>query len=106
MGDLAGDEVVQVYITDLEASVPVPIRQLGGMERIHLRPGSSKEVTFTLRPPQFSLITDDGRRIVESGAFRIAIGGCQPGYEHLVGGSTQVLSDTIRSTESIPIREL
>ena len=106
MGDLAGDEVVQVYITDLEASVPVPIRQLAGLERIHLGPGSSREVTFTLRPPQFSLITDDGERLVEPGAFQIAIGGCQPGYEHLVGGATQVLIDTIQATKSIPIREL
>ncbi len=78
-GDRAGDEVVQLYVSDLEASVPVPLRQLAGFTRIHLNPGESKTVSFSLMPRQLSLIDSEGRRVVEPGEFQIAVGGCQPG---------------------------
>ncbi len=41
-GAVAGDEVVQLYLTQLNASVPVPIRSLAGFHRVHLKPGESK----------------------------------------------------------------
>jgi beta-glucosidase len=78
-GDRAGDEVVQLYLSDLRASVPVPIRQLAGFTRIHLQPGETQAVHFTLSPEQMSLIDDAGRRVVEPGEFEIAVGGRQPG---------------------------
>jgi beta-glucosidase len=78
-GERAGDEVVQLYISDLRASVPVPIRQLAGFMRIHLEPGETCAVHFTLSPEQMSLIDDAGRRVVEPGEFEIAVGGRQPG---------------------------
>jgi beta-glucosidase len=106
VGDRAGDEVVQVYVTDLEASVPVPIRQLAGFARIHLGPAQTKAITLTLEPEQLSLIADDGRRVIEPGAFQIAVGGCQPGYEHLTGGTTEVLTTTIQVTEGLTFEEL
>lgn len=77
-GDRAGDEVVQLYLTDVEASAPVSVRQLVGFERIHLAPGESEMVVFEVKPEQMSLITDDGRRIVEPGVFEIVAGGGQP----------------------------
>jgi beta-glucosidase len=79
-GDRAGDEVVQLYVRVLGASVPVPVRQLAGFERIHLQPGQTQTVRFTLKPEQFSLITDDKQRIVEPGQFELAAGGGQPGF--------------------------
>jgi beta-glucosidase len=78
VGQHAGDEVVQLYVSDVEASVPVPIRQLCGFARITLEPGEMQTVTFALAPRQMSLITDDGRWVVEPGTFRIAVGGRQP----------------------------
>lgn len=78
-GAIAGDEVVQLYITDQAASVPVPIRSLAGISRISLRPGEKRTVFFTLTPRQMSLIDDAGRRIIEPGDFEISIGGKQPG---------------------------
>ncbi|MCD6289198.1 MAG: fibronectin type III-like domain-contianing protein, partial [Anaerolineae bacterium] len=78
VGDRAGDEVVQLYVTDVEASVPVPIRHLEGFTRVHLAPGETKTVTFSLAPVQMSVISDDNRRIVEPGEFRVAVGGHQP----------------------------
>jgi beta-glucosidase len=79
-GTREGDEVVQVYVTDLTASVRVPIRSLAGVERIHLKPGEQRVVKFTLEPRQLAVITDDGRTVVEPGEFRVTIGGKQPGF--------------------------
>jgi beta-glucosidase len=77
-GDRAGDEVVQLYVSNLTASVPTPIRQLAGFERIHLEPGQTKTVAFTLTPHQLSVIGDAGQRVIEPGEFQITIGGHQP----------------------------
>ncbi len=77
-GEAAGDEVVQLYITDGSASVPVPIRQLQGFRRVHLAAGETQSVTFTVTPRQLSLIDDAGKRVVEPGEFLISLGGRQP----------------------------
>ena len=74
-GTREGDEVVQLYVTDVEASVRVPIRALAGVERVHLRPGERRVVSFTIEPRQLAVITDDGRTVVEPGDFKITIGG-------------------------------
>ena len=79
-GTREGDEVVQVYVTDLTASVRVPIRSLAGVERVHLKPGERRIVKFTLEPRQLAVITDDGRTVVEPGEFKVTIGGKQPGF--------------------------
>jgi len=78
VGELAGDEVVQLYLTDLEASVPVPIRRLVGFRRVYLAPGEVRRLRFVVKPRQLSLIDDRGRRVIESGIFRVAVGGRQP----------------------------
>src|SRR6185369_4285728 len=57
-GDREGDEVVQLYLTDIAASAPVPIRTLVGFERVSLRPKEKRAVTFTITPRQMSLIDD------------------------------------------------
>ena len=105
-GDRAGDEVVQLYVSDIAASVPVPIRQLAGFERIHLEPGAEQEVTFTLAPEALSLISDDDRRIVEPGTFQIAVGGCQPGYDPLLAGTTEVITASIDIAEGMAFAAL
>jgi beta-glucosidase len=79
-GNRAGDEVVQVYITDKEASAPVPIRKLVGFRRISLKAGASQKVSFTIDPRELSLITNDTRRVIEPGVFIISAGGKQPGF--------------------------
>jgi len=60
--------------------VPVPIRSLAGIQRIFLKPGEKRTVTFTLAPEQMSVIDDQGKRIVEPGEFLISVGGKQPGF--------------------------
>ena len=79
-GDVAGDEVVQLYLSDMEASSPVPLRSLKGFARVRLEPGEERVVTFEITPRDLSLIDDTGRRIIEPGGFEIAVGGKQPGF--------------------------
>jgi beta-glucosidase len=99
-GERAGDEVVQLYLSDVQASVPVPNRQLAGFERVHLSPGEIKMITFELAPRQLSQIDDDGRRVIEPGAFQIAIGGGQPTSKDLADEDT-VLITTFQVTGEI-----
>lgn len=73
-GDVAGDEVVQLYIRDELASVARPITELKGFTRIHLLQGESQEVQFTITPKTLSMLDRDLNRVVEPGDFRIMIG--------------------------------
>jgi beta-glucosidase len=91
-GDRAGDEVVQLYLRDLEASVPVAKHRLAGFTRVHLAAGETREVAFALKPEQFALVLADGTRVVEPGMFRIAVGGGQPGYAENVISADWMIS--------------
>jgi len=98
-GKVAGDEVVQLYLTDEKASTPRPVRQLEGFQRITLKPGESKVVDFMLEPRQFSIINKRDKRVIEPGYFTISVGGKQPGYTGYLDPSfTQVLTGRIRLT--------
>jgi beta-glucosidase len=68
-------------VRDTEASTRVPLRQLRGFTRIHLKPGASQILTFTLTPDDFALVSKAGERVVESGVFEISVGGGQPGTD-------------------------
>ncbi|HLV67694.1 MAG TPA: glycoside hydrolase family 3 C-terminal domain-containing protein [Polyangiaceae bacterium] len=78
VGERAGDEVVQLYVKDLEASCVVPHHDLRGFERLRLEPGEERRVSFRLTPRDLSLIDDAGRRVLEPGRFRLTLGGSQP----------------------------
>jgi beta-glucosidase len=86
-GARAGDEVVQLYVSDLEASAPVPIRSLAGFRRIALEPGERRTVSFTVTPRQLSVIDASYRRVVEPGLFEISVGGRQPEPGDAAGGA-------------------
>lgn len=86
ISNVAGDEVVQLYLSDKEASVPVPIRNLVGVERIHLKPNEKRKVTFTITPRQMSVFLDNGNRAIEPGEFSVSVGGKQPNSESKTSG--------------------
>ncbi|NVM55305.1 MAG: glycoside hydrolase family 3 C-terminal domain-containing protein [Candidatus Helarchaeota archaeon] len=92
-GDRTGDEVVQLYLEDLEASVRVPHCQLSGFKRIPLKPGEKKTVSFTLTARQMALITNKGNCVLEPGKFRVSVGGCQPDSR-----SKDLLGDVVVTT--------
>jgi beta-glucosidase len=77
-GKMNGEEVVQVYVTDKEASAPVPLRSLAGFKRVYLLAGETKRVEISLRPEQFSLIDKAYKQCIEPGKFLISVGGKQP----------------------------
>ena len=87
-GSRAGEEVVQLYVTDVAASVRVPIRSLAGVERVYLKPGERRVIKFTIEPRQLAVITDDGRTVVEPGEFKVTIGGKQPGFNGTADAAT------------------
>ena len=98
-GERAGEEVVQLYLTDEKASTPRPTRQLEGFERIFLKPGESKVVEFTLQPRQLSMINHKNQRVVEPGWFTVVVGGKQPGFTGLADAlTTRVVSTRFRIT--------
>ena len=87
-GQREGDEVAQLYVTDVAASVRAPLRSLAGVERVHLKPGEKRVVNFTLEPRQLAVITDDGRTVVEPGEFKVTVGGKQPGFHGTADAAT------------------
>ena len=98
-GKIAGDEVVELYMTDEKASTSRPIRQLEGFTRVSLKPGENKVVELKLDPRQFSMINNKAKRVIEPGYFTISVGGKQPGFKgYLDPLFTQVLTGRIRLT--------
>ena len=73
-GDMDGDEVVQLYLEDVESSVVTPDKLLKAFRRIHLKAGESKEVVFTLNYDSFKLMNARYNWVVEPGVFRIHVG--------------------------------
>jgi beta-glucosidase len=74
VGPRAGDEVVQLYVRDILASVARPIMELKGFQRIHLESGEQREITFQLGREQLHMLAGDMRWVVEPGTFRIMVG--------------------------------
>src|SRR5882724_9321927 len=77
-GKMAGDEVAQVYCSRREAPVPIPIRSLVAFKRIHLFPGETKTLMFSIPPNAFSIIDDKMQKVILPGAFTFSVGGAQP----------------------------
>jgi len=90
-GTMAADEVVQLYVTDVEASGPVPLRALKGFQRVSLKPGEKRVVRFTLDDRALSLVGSEGTRLVEPGRFTIAVGGKQPGLSGTADAATTMV---------------
>ena len=73
-GTMAGDEVVQLYLSDELASVARPVIQLAGFVRVHLAPGEEREVRFRVAREQLQMLDADLQWAVEPGAFRVMVG--------------------------------
>lgn len=73
-GDREGDEVVQLYTRDILSSVTTYEKNLRGFERVHLKAGETKEVSFTIYPRDLELFNIDEHWVVEPGDFRVMIG--------------------------------
>jgi beta-glucosidase len=74
VGRRAGDEVVQLYIRDLVASMTRPVKELKGFQRVTLQPGEKRRVEFTLDREQLGFWNREMRYVVEPGEFRVMVG--------------------------------
>ncbi|WP_163517412.1 beta-glucosidase BglX [Gelidibacter japonicus] len=74
-GNVDGEEVVQMYIRDLVGSLVRPIKELKGFEKISLKAGDSKTVSFTINAELLQFYTANNKWEVEPGAFNVWIGG-------------------------------
>ena len=73
-GSRAGKEVVQVYVSDLVASISPPNRRLRRFAKVNLEPNQSRTLTFKLRHEDLSFIGADNKAVVEPGEFEVKIG--------------------------------
>jgi beta-glucosidase len=95
-GAAEGDEVAETYVSALDARVPVPIRSLRGFRRIHLQPGQSATIHFTLAPDAFTIIDDQMQRVPLAGIYSITVGGGQPGSPRPATSNTTTTTITLR----------
>ncbi|MDF2988212.1 MAG: glycoside hydrolase family 3 domain protein [Eubacterium sp.] len=77
-GNFDSDEVVQIYIKDMEASVRVPHHSLCSFKRIHLKSGEQKTIELEIAENAMTIVDEEGRRYVENGDFKLFVGGTQP----------------------------
>jgi len=88
IGKFAGNEVVQLYIQDVVASVTRPVKQLKGFEKINLQPGATRTVSFKITTDMLSFLDRDLKSRVEPGRFKVMIGG---NSEDLISTSFEVI---------------
>lgn len=74
-GTVNAEEVAQIYLTILDADVPVPISTLVGFQRVQLRRNEQKTIEFVLKPEQFSLVNGEDRLVLEPHRYRLVVGG-------------------------------
>ncbi len=96
-GDRPGEEVAQLYLNfpDRPGTPRVALR---GFQRVALKPGEARTVSFTLTPRDLSSVTPDGARSVAAGSYRVTVGGGQPG----TGAAGQSASFTARQSKELP----
>jgi len=81
-GSVAGAETVQLYVTDHFGSVMTPRINLRGFKKIHLEPGETKRVSFTVTPADLALVNRREETVVEPGKFTVYISPCAPDYTY------------------------
>ena len=99
VGNLAGDEVAELYLAPPRTGVS-PQLALAGFERLHLNAGETKHVTFHLDPRTLSQVDDKGVRAVRPGRYRVSIGGSQPGGD--AAQAVRSMEFTLAGTQQLP----
>jgi beta-glucosidase len=97
VSDRQGDEVVELYVS-FPKSPSAPLRALRGFTRVHVAPGETKHVQFTLNARDLSEVKENGDRVVAPGAYSISVGGGQPG----TGAAQAVASFKINGEKALP----
>jgi beta-glucosidase len=82
-GNREGTEVVQCYVRNLGTSLEQPVRSLEGFERVTLKPGESKQISFKLGFPELSFYDNTGRAVIEQTDYTVWVGGSSEATEHV-----------------------
>jgi len=96
-GDRPGEEVTQLYL-NFPDRPGTPRIALRGFQRVALRPGEARTVTFDLSPRDLSSVAVDGTRSVAAGSYRVSVGSGQPG----TGAPVQSARFTARQSKELP----
>ena len=80
-GKVAGDEVVQLYVRSPKGSGDRRLHHLEGVQRVALKPGEKKSVSFELTKEQLMQFGMDGKQSLAKGEYSFFVGGGQPGYD-------------------------
>lgn len=102
-GDRAGDEVVQLYVRDDYSSVTTFEKMLRGFARVHLQPGESRQVGFTLRPADLALYDRNHQWTVEPGRFTVFVGASSE--DTRLRGQFTITAPDGSAPEETPVRE-
>lgn len=99
-GKVAGDEVIQLYIRDEFASLPRPIKELKGYQRVTLKPNEEKTITFHLPVDQLAFYDEDLKLCVEAGKILVMIGSSSDdirlrGEFEIAGGKKTFVKDRV-----------
>ena len=95
-GKMAGSAVTELYLVPPQNGLNA-LHSLEGFDRVHLAPGQTRHLTFTLDARQLSLVNAAGKRNVEPGDYQIFVGGSQP-----TGAESQTVKFSIHGTKSLP----
>jgi len=90
-GKYTGAEVVQLYIRDMVASITRPIKELKGFQKVYLKPGESKDLTFILDKEKLSFYNQSMKWVTEPGQFEVMIGDSS---DHIVLENNFELTDS------------
>jgi len=74
VGEISGDEIVQLYISDKYSIITRPVKELKAYQRVSLKPGESKEIVFELNKSAFAYYDSEMNYVVEAGDFDILVG--------------------------------
>jgi len=77
-GDFDGEEVAQLYLTNLSKALQKTLRSLKGYDRFFLKKGQKRTISFEIQAKDFSYISNDGKRVIDAGSFQVSVGGKQP----------------------------
>jgi beta-glucosidase len=94
-GNIGGEEVVQLYVSALEAPTWAPLAALKAFDRVFVGPGESETVEFTVTPDMLAIVDDAGSKVLEKGQFRLAVGGASPGPRAVALGAPEPAVATV-----------
>ncbi|MEM6718073.1 MAG: glycoside hydrolase family 3 C-terminal domain-containing protein [Bacteroidota bacterium] len=87
VGDLTGEEVIQVYVENLNADEFNPHKTLAAFERVSFTSGEKKTLRFEIDKEQLSTVNSNGEKVIQPGAYIISVGGAQPSKERIEKGT-------------------